>query len=89
MHGKVDLLIIRRGPFFAFYQQKSELPTVCSERKIIVSGSMRVIPAGPGRLRRERVTVCSTGRNHRRSLLHRAVISWVDRQSVPMNQVGT
>src|ERR1700744_5665684 len=74
MNGEKDFLIVTANVIFRLDIEESILASVGSAREVVLSRSMRVIPASPGGFRCKAISQLSMRRNHRRAFLHRSVV---------------
>jgi hypothetical protein len=88
MNGEKDFLVVVTGIGLTVDHQKTKLAAISPQRQIPARPGMRVIPPRARRLRRVGVAQVPTRRNHRRSLFHRPIVQRVNRQPMPVHNVG-
>ena len=88
MDGEIDFLIVSGGLLLAIDQQESELPAVGARGKVVVGGSVGVVPASAGGVWGKAVTMRGSHGDHWRAFFHGTIVERIDSETMPMGEVG-
>lgn len=90
-HSQIDFLVVMAFVprlLLAFDDQEPRLPRISTSGKIIHRHRMGVIPTRPCRVRRELIPMGRAHRYHRRTLFDRAIVQRINREPVPVHNLG-